>query len=192
MTSAPATDHSHEIDLLARIARGDEEAFTEFYVHFSPTLYGLALRMMRDPKEAEDVLQEGFCTIWRKASRFDAGAGTPLTWAIMIVRHKAIDKLRIRQRIDRVSDRVQEEGGTAAGFDDSSALQPLMRERTEIVRKALGEVNAEQKEALELAFFTHLTHEEIAERLKTPLGTIKARIRRGLLRLRELLEGRLE
>src|SRR5258708_2402812 len=138
MISAPATDHSEEIDLLARIARGEEDAFTRFYVLFSPTLYGLALRMMRDPKEAEDVLQEGFCTIWRKASRFDASAGTPLTWAIMIVRHKAIDKLRVRQRIDRVSDRVIEEGA-AAGFDDSSALQPLLRERTQIVRKALGE-----------------------------------------------------
>src|SRR4051812_20134707 len=164
MTSAPATDHSREIELLARIARGDEAAFTEFYVLFSPTLYGLALRMMRDPKEAEDVLQEGFCTIWRKASRFDSTAGSPLTWAVLIVRHKAIDKLRIRQRQEKVSERILEQTDAATGFDANSAEQPFLRERAAIVRTALADVTPDQKEALELAFFTHLTHEEIADR----------------------------
>ena len=85
---------------------------------------------------------------------------------------------------------MNETAGSA--LDDSSALEPTLRERSALVRGALNEVSKEQKEALELAFFTHLTHEEIADRLHTPLGTIKARIRRGLLRLRDLLEGRLE
>ncbi len=178
-----------EAALLARIAQGDEAAFADLYRRMSPVLFGLTLRMMHDAKDAEDVLQEGFCTIWRKASTFDDRVGSPMTWAVLIMRHKSIDRLRARQRTEKLATRALEYA--TEGFDDASAQQPALRERSSLVRGALRELPAEQRGALELAFFSHLTHEEIATRLATPLGTIKARIRRGLLRLRDLLDGRL-
>jgi RNA polymerase sigma-70 factor (ECF subfamily) len=103
----------------------------------------------------------------------------------MIVRNKAIDRLRVRQRSERLRERAEE--SLVQQTDESSAEEPALRERSAIVRSALQQIPQEQREALELAFFGGLTHEEIAERLTTPLGTIKARIRRGLLRLRDFL-----
>ena len=103
----------------------------------------------------------------------------------MIVRNKAIDRLRVRQRGERLRERVEQSVGQER--DESSAEEPALRERSAIVRSALEQIPREQREALELAFFGGLTHEEIADRLTTPLGTIKARIRRGLLKLREFL-----
>ena len=190
-TADPPRDHTYEIELLERVSHGDESAFTEFYRRFAPALYGMALRIMHEPKDAEDVVQESFCSIWRKAGSFDPRAGSPLTWSVLIVRHKAFDKLRVRQRRDRLSDRLIGEALSTPGIDVTSILQPALHERAAIIRTALGEIAPEQKQALELAFFTDLTHEEIAERLAEPLGTVKARIRRGLLKLRELLTGRL-
>lgn len=190
MTTPETSSARHEeAELLARIARQDEGAFAELYRRFAPVLYGLTLRMMHDAKDAEDVLQEGFCAIWRKAGSFDDRLGSPMTWAVLILRHKAIDRLRVRQRTEKIAERALAWAGE--DFDDSSAQQPAMRERSTLVRGALQALPEEQRGALELAFFSHLTHEEIATRLETPLGTIKARIRRGLLRLRDLLEGRL-
>jgi RNA polymerase sigma-70 factor (ECF subfamily) len=108
----------------------------------------------------------------------------------MIVRNKAIDRLRVRQRGERLRERVEQSVGPER--DESSAEEPVLRERSAIVRSALEQIPREQREALELAFllafFGGLTHEEIADRLTTPLGTIKARIRRGLLKLREFLQ----
>ena len=175
-----------EVSLISRIADGDESAFAALYQRLSSSLYGLAYRMMNDAKEAEDVLQEGFTYIWRKAGSYDPTRSTPFAWAVMIVRNKAIDRLRVRQRGERLRERVEQSVGPER--DESSAEEPALRERSVIVRSALEQIPREQREALELAFFGGLTHEEIADRLTTPLGTIKARIRRGLLKLREFLQ----
>jgi RNA polymerase sigma-70 factor, ECF subfamily len=174
-----------EAGLLSRIADGDQSAFTTLYQRLSSSLYGLAYRMMNDAKEAEDVLQEGFTYIWRKAETFDPTRSTPYAWAVMIVRNKAIDRLRVRQRGERLRERAEQ--SLFQERDESSAEVPTLRERSTIVRSALQQIPQEQREALELAFFGGLTHEEIADRLTTPLGTIKARIRRGLLKLRDSL-----
>jgi RNA polymerase sigma-70 factor, ECF subfamily len=181
-------DTEFDSNLILRTAEGDESAFTMLYKRLSPALYGMAFRIMNDAKEAEDVLQEGFTYIWRKASSYDPARSSPFSWAVMIVRNKAIDRIRTRQRVDRLHEKVITEASFFPTRDDSSADEPQLHERRALVHAALQEIPAEQRQALELAFFSGLTHEEIAENLSTPLGTIKARIRRGLLRLREFVK----
>ena len=179
-------EEQYNVELIRRVANGDEAAFASLYDRLSPVLYGTALRIMNDAGEAEDVLQDGFLYIWRQANAFDPSRGSFFAWVVMIVRNKAIDKLRVRQRGERLYERVTSFPELFSDRDEQSALEPVLRERQSEVRSALSEVSAEQRQALELSYFSGLTHEQIAARLGAPLGTVKARIRRGLLRLREL------
>jgi RNA polymerase sigma-70 factor, ECF subfamily len=181
-------EHKYNADLVKLAANGDEAAFGILYSRLAPGLYGMAFRMMNDAKEAEDVLQEGFTYIWRKANNYDSARSSAYAWAVMIVRNKAIDRLRARQRGDWLREKVTSEPGFFAERDDSSAQVALSRERNAEVREALKKIAPEQRQAVELAFFSGLTHEQIAEQLGAPLGTIKARIRRGLLRLRDFFQ----
>ena len=175
------------VALIARMAAGDEGALREFYDIYSSTLYGIAMRMMRNEPEAEDVVQDAFIHMWRKAGAFKGQLGSPFSWAVMIVRHKGIDRIRARQRVERTVERVKEEYGDAWDIDDASESEPVFREQRAIVRAALWRLPEEQRAALDMAFFSGLTHEEIAANTGTPLGTIKARIRRGMGRMRELV-----
>jgi RNA polymerase sigma-70 factor (ECF subfamily) len=181
-------ENQYNADLVKLAANGDEAAFSILYSRLAPALYGMAFRMMNDAKEAEDVLQEGFTYIWRRADSYDPTRSSAYAWAVMIVRNKAIDKLRSRQRGERLREKVTSESELFAEQDDVSAQEPLFRERNAKVREALTQLAPEQREAVRLSFFSGLTHEQIAERLGIPLGTIKARIRRGLIRLRDLFE----
>jgi RNA polymerase sigma-70 factor (ECF subfamily) len=180
-------ENQYSIDLLRRVAEGDEAAFAVLYERFSPVLYGVAFRMMNDAGEAEDVLQEGLNYIWRRANQFDPSRSSAFAWATMIVRNKAIDKLRIRLRGERLQERLNAFRDAATSQGDTSALEPTFREERARVRSALAKLSDDHRQALELAFFSGLTHEEIANQLGAPLGTVKARIRRGLLRLRQVL-----
>jgi RNA polymerase sigma-70 factor, ECF subfamily len=188
--SRPGQNRDDELEaaLIAQIANGKESAFSALYARFSGPLFGLAQRMLHDAREAEDVLQEGFTYIWRKASSYDSSRSTPFAWAVMITRNKAIDRLRARQRQERLQDRVTDEEEYFRQEDLRSALEPEVRDRAQRIRQALGSLPEEQRRSLELAFFGGLTHEEIASKLNAPLGTIKARIRRGLLKLRDSLK----
>ncbi len=188
MTSTKEADRQVDAQLLARIATGDEVAFGALYDRFSPGLFSLVLKMVQDEKEAEDVLQEGFHHIWRRAATYDPLRSSPFTWAVMILRNKAIDRLRVRQRLDRTVERVTEEFSHFPEADEVSAQAAERHDEGAQVRSALQQIPDEQRQAVELAFFSGLTHEQIAEQLETPLGTIKARIRRGLLKLREFLK----
>jgi RNA polymerase sigma-70 factor (ECF subfamily) len=188
MTSVKEADRQIDAQLLARIATGDEAAFATLYDRFSPGLFSFVLKMTRDEKEAEDVLQEGFSHIWRRASTYDAARSSAFTWAVMILRNKAIDRLRVRQRLERTVEKATVEFSHFAETDDVSSGEAERRDERALVRSALAQISGEQKEAVELAFFGGLTHEEIAEKLGAPLGTIKARIRRGLLKLRDFLK----
>ena len=179
-------EEQYNVELIRRVANGDEAAFASLYDRLSPVLYGTALRIMNDAGEAEDVLQDGFLYIWRQANAFDPSRGSFFAWVVMIVRNKAIDKLRVRQRGERLYERVTSFPELFSDRDEQSALEPVLRERQSEVRSALSEVSPEQRQALELSYFSGLTHEQIAARLGAPLGTVKARIRRGLLRLREV------
>lgn len=148
-------------------------------------------QILQDQKESEDVLQEAFLQIWRKAGTYDSSRSGLFTWAVMISRNKAIDRLRSRQRRHRTFEAAVIEAEVvppeAAGQADALLDQSEQRQQ---VRAALGRLNDAQREAIDLAFFGGMTQSEISDKLKAPLGTVKARIRRGLLALRELLEAR--
>lgn len=200
MTASEGTDSSQgegllyekhpDAILLKAIRNGDEKAFSEFYDHFSPMAYGLLCKILNDAKEAEDVLQEGFLQIWNKAASYDPARSSPSTWAIMIFRHKAIDHLRMRQRESWRMERLGVEIGDSDHME--SPMEEIgLHEKGKQIALALREIPDDQGQAIRLAFFTGLSQTEIAEKLRTPLGTIKARIRRGLLKLSEILGGKL-
>jgi RNA polymerase sigma-70 factor (ECF subfamily) len=178
-------DTEIDVELMHRVAAGDEGAFTLLYKRMAPPLYALALRLMTNPKDAEEVLQEAFEYAWRKANQYDPSRSKPLSWMALVLRHKGIDRLRVRRRLEKIEERAKEDIPDLV--DDQAGSEPIYRERRALVRSALEQVGPEQRQALELAFFSGFTHEQIAEHLATPLGTIKARIRRGLLKLRECL-----
>ena len=165
---------------------GDQEAFAQFYDGFAPGLFSMIFAILRDQKESEEVLQDAFVQMWKQLATYDPTRSSLFTWTVMISRHKAIDRLRARQRQTRLPEVVVLEakntGAAPEGAD--SSLSQKERER---VRLALAQLNAGQREAIELAFFGGLTQSQIAEKLGTPLGTIKARIRRGLLALHDFL-----
>ena len=181
------TDPCIEAQLLARVARGDVDAFSDLYDRLANTLFSVAVRILGDTGTAEDVLQEVFVQIFDKASAYDPRLGKPLTWAITLTRNRAIDHLRVEQRGQRVFAEWPKEtnGAEAEAARADDAL--IGSERARDVRTALQALAPEQRQAIEMAFFRGLSQTEIATELNTPLGTVKARIRRGMLRLREAL-----
>jgi RNA polymerase sigma-70 factor (ECF subfamily) len=171
--------------LMARIAKGDQRAFAELYDELAPTLYGIVLRVVRDPAQSEEVTQEAFVELWRQAARFDSARGGVRGWAVMIAHRRAVDRVRSEQSR---RDRQSRHAAAPAGAPDSppdAVIESFDRDRA---RSALAELGEAQRQALELAYFDGLTHVEVAEQLGVPLGTVKTRIRDGLLRLRSLME----
>jgi RNA polymerase sigma-70 factor (ECF subfamily) len=188
MEPDPAQQVEAEIALLQRVAQGDSRAFEELYDRMSGVLFSTAYRVLNDQQAAEDVLQDVFIQIWEKAPQYDATRGKPLTWAVTMTRHKAIDRMRSTQRRIRLRDDVQRESETFQQFDDRSSFDAVAsKETSKLVREAILKLSPDQRQAIELAMFSALTQTEIAEQLNEPLGTIKARIRRGMMRLKELL-----
>lgn len=186
------TDPSEDIRLLQLVGQADRAAFAQLYDRFSGVLFATAFSVLNDREAAEDVLQDAFLTIWEKAPLFAAERGKPLTWAMTLTRHKAIDRLRSLARRRQLYDGVERESRTDDSYDDRDSLTAvLLSERGALVQEALVQLSAEQRQAIEMTFFGSLTQLEVAEQLQEPLGTVKARIRRGLLRLRELLADRL-
>jgi RNA polymerase sigma-70 factor, ECF subfamily len=176
-----------DVELLRRIAAGDRLSFAEFYDRHATLMFSIACKILHDAGEAEDVLQETFLQIWQKAGSFDPQLGKAVSWVAILVRNKAIDRIRALQRRSRLAEAagveqaVQEAGDTA-----NEAIHG--REKATLIQSAIGALPAEQRQAIEMAFFSGLTQNEISEKLREPLGTIKARIRRGLLKLRDQLE----
>ena len=183
----------NEIDaeLVRQMSAGDEDAFATFYDRFAPGLFSMIYAILRDQKESEDVLQEAFVQMWKRTASYDATRSSLFTWAVMISRHKAIDRLRSRQRQSRLNEAVASESNAvpASAPADRADYALARSDERERVRAALAQLGEAQREAIDLAFFAGLTQTEISERLGAPLGTVKARIRRGLLALREVLGG---
>ena len=181
-----------EIELLRRVAKGDRSAFEELYDRFSGVLFSTAYRILNNQEATEDVIQDVFIQIWEKAPLYNPALGKPMTWAITLTRNKAIDRLRSTQRRGRLQDEMQCEAETFEQFDERSSFDAASGVETgKLVRDAVQKLSKDQREAIELAFFSSLTQTEIAERLNEPLGTVKARIRRGMLRLKEILGSKL-
>ena len=188
MEPDPSTELEAEIGLLQRIGQGDRRSFEALYDRFSGVLFSTAFRVLNNREAAEDVLQDVFIQIWEKAPLYDPARGKPMTWAVTLTRNKSIDRLRSIQRRSRLQDDVQRESETFEQFDDRSSFEQVASGETgKLVRAALQKLTQDQREAIELAFFSSLTQTEIAQRLGEPLGTVKARIRRGMMKLRDVL-----
>jgi RNA polymerase sigma-70 factor (ECF subfamily) len=177
---APLSDEA----LLALISTPEGDlALAELYDRYGRVAYGLALRVLRDSSLAEDAVQEAFLTVWRSAGAFAADRGKPRTWILTLVHHRAVDLVRREQR--RRVPEIDEERELAGSTAEEEAT---LRDRRRAVQKALGQLPADQREALELAYYGGLTQSELAEQLRVPLGTIKSRMFAGLRRLGDLLD----
>jgi RNA polymerase sigma-70 factor (ECF subfamily) len=175
---------------VARASQGDEAALARLYDTHARAVYSLALRIVADEADAEDVLLDVFDQAWRQAARYDASRGTVAAWLLNLARSRAIDRLRARRaRPDSTAAVAPDALASipAAALDPGDALAAARD--AEKVRRALTELPVLQRLAIELAYFEGLTQSEIAERLEQPLGTVKTRIRTGLLKLREVLSG---
>jgi RNA polymerase sigma-70 factor, ECF subfamily len=191
--SVAAAERAHfDAELMRRMGRSDREAFAQLYDRFSRPLFATALRILHNSAEAEDIVQDVFLALWEKAAAFESGRGSAFAWAVTLTRNRAIDRVRMRKRrSELLAETTAEDAGTqpsGAGPDSADGL--VLKEQAGVVRAAVAALPADQQRAVELAFFSGLTQLEIAEKLHEPLGTVKARIRRGLLRLRDTLGGR--
>ena len=167
--------------LIARVAAGDQPAFASFYDALSAHVYGIIRRVLRDPSQAEEVTQEVFVEIWKQATRFDPERGSVRTWAVTIAHRRAVDRVRSEQAH---RDRQLSVGAAALDRPPSPEDGAIDRDDRRRASVALAQLPSAQREALELAFYDGLTHVQIAERLDVALGTVKTRIRDGLIRLR--------
>lgn len=182
--SSPASRPTAD-ELLGRVGRGDRDAFGELYDGTSPRVFGLVRRLVVDAAQAEEVTQDVYLEIWQNASRFDAARGNAIAWMFTIAHRRAVDRIRSAQAahdrdlrigardVEVPVDTVAEAAETAVEHDR--------------VRGALGELTDLQRQCVALAYYGGLTQTEIAERLDVPLGTVKTRLRDGMIRLRNAL-----
>jgi RNA polymerase sigma factor (sigma-70 family) len=175
------------MELLARTALKDQQAFAELYRMTSPHLYAVALRIFREAAAAEEVLQESFVNIWHHAGSYVAAKSQPLTWLTSIVRNRCLDQLR-RREVETVTMDDEEEGVTIAAEDPTPLEMLLAGADAHAVRDCVEALEPGQKQAIALAFFQGLSHSELAGHLRQPLGTVKSWVRRGLERLRDCLD----
>jgi len=177
-----------DVELLQAIARRDELALGLLFDRYRLILFGLLVRILNSRPEAEDILQEVFLQVWRRAADFDEQRGRPFTWLVTLARSRAIDRLRAR----RARPHGPSDERAAGNIVDTGPLvdaQVLSAEQIDRLRAALDELPVLQRAAIELAYFEGFTHAKIAERLEQPLGTVKTRIRLALIKLRDVLAG---
>lgn len=178
--------------LVHAIARGDKAALGLLYDLLARPLYSLAHRIVNDAGDAQDIVQDVFLQIWHKAGSFEPSRGSVFAWTATLTRNRAIDRVRQRKRRGELLAAAAPDLQPAARADDPDAGGALwVQEKAGLVRAALAQLAPEQQRSIELAFFSGLTQQEVAAQLNEPLGTIKARIRRGLLTLRDILPARL-
>jgi RNA polymerase sigma-70 factor, ECF subfamily len=172
-------------ELLLRVARGDQAAFESLYDRFAGLVYGVVKRVVRDPSQSEEVAQEVLVEAWRIASRFDPDRGTARTWLLTMAHRRAVDRVRSEQssrdRTERIGTRDRQQA-----FDQVAEEVELRLEHRQ-VRESLSVLTDLQREAVELAYYGGYTYREVAELLGAPLGTVKTRMRDGLIRLRDAM-----
>lgn len=181
----------HDVDLVLRMAQGDEQALGQLYDRFGSVMYAVAFRVVGQQADAEEVVMEGFSQAWREAPRFDQARGSVAAWLTMMTRSRALDLVRSQSRRERITDTAAREEPAAgpamsAGFPSPGATV-LDDERKKAVTAAMASLSPPQRQAIELAYYDGLSQSEIADRLKEPLGTIKTRMRLGMQKLREAL-----
>jgi len=172
-------------DLLKACGRGDQTSFAQLYDATSSRVVGLAVRVVRDPAQADEVAQEAFLEIWKTSGRFDPSKGSPLGWMLTIVHRKAVDRVRSAEASTRRDTTYHQRNQPVEHDSTAEAATVSMEARR--VRQALASLTSVQREALELAYFGGYTHTEVATMLELPVGTAKTRIRDGLIRLRDTM-----
>ena len=182
-----------DIQLLRRIAQRDSRSFQEFYQKYGGLVFSAIAKVLNDHHDAEDVMQEVLVQIWNKAHLYEPRKGKPLTWITTMARNRAIDRIRSKQRRSRLNgDFENENKPMQAEFEPSADDLVNDKERHSILRTAVSKLTPDQREAIKLAYFKGLTQAEVAEQLHEPLGTVKARIRRGVNRLEGLVKARMD
>ena len=179
-------NRSQLVAALARIAGGDRAALQLVYRDTSAKLFGVCLRILNDRSEAEDVLQEVYLTVWRKASSFDPARASPITWMVAIARNRSIDRLRAAsggRRMEPIEAAAEVRDPAPAAVELVEAGQDSSR-----LDLCLEQLEARQSMAIRSAFLEGNTYEELAQRMRVPLGTMKSWIRRSLMKLRDCLE----
>ncbi|MGQ5263480.1 ECF RNA polymerase sigma factor SigK [Micromonospora sp. ZYX-F-536] len=172
-------------ELLSRVARGDEAAFAALYDAVAGKVLGLARRVVRDPAQAEEVTQEVMVEVWRTAGRFDVGRGSASAWILTMAHRRAVDRVRSEQAH---TNRAWQVAATASHVPYDEVVEDVTaRLEREQVRRCLGRLTPVQREAVTLAYYGGHTYREVAERLETPLPTVKTRMRDGLIRMRDCL-----
>jgi RNA polymerase sigma-70 factor, ECF subfamily len=177
----PQPSTEDDPSLLALVRRGDEQAMATLFDRYSKIVYSVALRVLRDPAAAEDVLQEIFMQLWRNPDGFTSAKGSLGGWLAVVARNRSIDALRRRRPTDSVEDVVLASSCNLAAEAERNSLM-------ERARSVIGKLPGEQRKTLEMAFFDGLTHSEIAEMTGDPLGTVKTRIRSALITLRKAFQ----
>lgn len=173
-------------DCIQRAARGDQQGLADLYDHSNRLVYAVVLRITGNPADAEEITLDVYTQVWRKAPEYSPDRGSPSSWLTMMARSRALDRVRSR------TARGQHESALDPAFDavaggQSAEESAILTESRQRIRAAMSLLSAEQREAIELSFFSGLTHTELAERLGQPLGTVKTRIRLGMMRLRTAL-----
>ena len=173
-------------DLLSSVAKGDQSAFGAVYDRVGAQVYGLVRRVLRDPSQSEEVTQEVLLEVWRAASRFDRSRGSASGWIMTMAHRRAVDRVRSEQASRNRDERIaiRDAGGDAFDVVVEDVEARLEQQQ---VRQALSQLTDLQREAIELAYYGGYTYREVAELLGTPLGTVKTRLRDGLIRLRDTI-----
>lgn len=175
-----------DVELIQRIGTGDAEAFAIFHRRHIGIVYSTAHRVLNNDTDAEDVAQEVMFMLWEKSPMYDISRGKPVTWAVTMTRNKAIDRLRSLQRRNRLQDQVRLENPEST--DDRTPAQSMRsNEKNQLVRTAVMKLNPDQREVIEMLYFSGLSQQEISDRIHKPLSTVKARIHRGMVRLRKIV-----
>lgn len=173
-------------DVVRLVARGDETAYEVLYDAVMPRVLGMARRVLRDPSMSEEVAQEVLIEVWRSATRYDHSRGTAITWILTIAHRRAVDRVRSEQALGAREERVAVREAAVVAFD-SVAEEVETRLEHEQVRRCLGALTDLQRESIEFAYYKGYTYKQVGELLDVPLGTVKARMRDGLVRLRDCL-----
>lgn len=190
------SDHERDRDIMARIKARDEDALSELYEQYNRLLFGLILSILKKREEAEDILQEVFTTIWQKAEQFDLERGTVYTWIVSLSRNKSIDRLR--------SKVYKEQKKQSTSLDDEDVFHPLysnesdplentiFKDRAKKLYDAMEKLSDKQRQVLQVSYFDGMSQSEISDEYNIPLGTVKTRMRDGMIKLRELLANDIE
>jgi RNA polymerase sigma-70 factor (ECF subfamily) len=186
MAQAPSMHEQEWAGLLARIAVGDQSALAELYDASSAKVFGLAMKILGDHAAAEETTLDVYTQVWRRASTYEAERGTPGSWLMTLAKHRAIDRFR-SSYLERGRQVPLEQAAELPGHEATPEQYSAGLERQRLVQQALASLSVEQRQAIALAYYWGMSQSEIAEQLKLPLGTVKTRMRLGMIKLREVL-----